>query len=260
MFEWGSIWGNPDLTMGLVTTSDPPAQPTKPAGKTLVVWNRDNWYTSSTTDPNGDQISYMFDWGDGSNSGWIGPYPSGQTGTGSHRWTELGTYPVSVKARDIWGAGSPISEPLTVVVTDNTPPFDPTITGPGQIKPKVAQTYTVNAVDEFDHDVTFDIDWGDGNGIAGLGPYQSGETVELTHTWAKKGAYKVKVMATDQFGMESNWTYLDITCPTDVPVFVEHVPAASLRDVPARVPDPAATHGILISHLFFLFLLDNLFV
>jgi len=85
-----------------------------------------------------------------------------------------------------------MSEVLTVVVTDNTPPFDPTITGPATIKPKVAQTYTFNAVDEFDHDVTFDIDWGDGNGAAGLGPYQSGESLELTHTWARKGSYIIK--------------------------------------------------------------------
>jgi hypothetical protein len=227
MFEWGSLWGNPDLTMAPVTTSDPPEQPTKPAGKTLVVWNREYSYTSSTTDPNGDDILYMFDWGDGSNSGWLGPYPSGQTGSGAHMWIELGTYLVTVKARDINGAGSPISDTLLVTVTDNTPPFDPTITGPSEIKPHIAITFNVTSVDEFDHDVTFDVDWGDGNGAAGLGPYQSGETAEMTHTWAKKGTYKIKVKATDQFGLESNWTYLEVVCPTDyrIPVnsFLQHL-------------------------------------
>jgi hypothetical protein len=112
-------------------------------------------------------------------------------------------------------------------VTDNTPPFDPTITGPAQIKPKVAQTYTISAIDEFDHDVTFDIDWGDGNGAAGLGPYQSAESVELTHTWVKKGSYNIKVKATDQFGLESNWTYLQIVCPTEyrfsMNTFLQHL-------------------------------------
>jgi hypothetical protein len=227
MLEWGSIWGNPDLTMGPVTTSDPPAQPTKPAGKTLVVWNREYSYTSSTTDPNGDQVLYLFDFGDGSNSGWLGPYPSGQTGTGSHMWTALGTYSVTVRAKDINGAGSPLSEALTITVTDNTAPFDPTITGPSEIKPGVAQTYNITAVDEFDHDVTFDIDWGDGHGAAGLGPYNSGEAVQMTHTWAKRGSYEVKVKATDQFGLESNWTYLQIVCPTEfrIPVntFLQHL-------------------------------------
>jgi len=221
------FFGDPAQTLKSPSPSDPPAQPSKPVGKTLAVWNREYSYTSSTTDPNGDQILYMFDWGDGSNSGWIGPYSSGQTGTGSHTWTELGTYSVRVKARDTWGAGSAMSEPLTVVVTDNTPPFDPTITGPSQIKPLVTYTFTFNATDEFDHDVTFDIDWGDGNGAAGLGPYQSGELVELTHTWAKKGSYGIRAMATDQFGMESNWTYLEVVCPTDyrfsLNTFLQHL-------------------------------------
>jgi len=195
--------------------SDPPAQPVRPNGKTNVVWNREYSYSSSTTDPNGDEILYRFDWGDGSNSGWLGPYPSGQVGTGSHMWTALGTYQVTVKAKDIYGATSPSSEALTVVVTDNTPPFDPTITGSSQIKPRVAQTYTFSAIDEFDHEVSFDIDWGDGNGLSGLGPYSSGELVELTHTWAKRGTYTIKAKATDQFGMESNWTYLSVVCPTE---------------------------------------------
>jgi len=159
MFEWGSLWGNPDLTMAPVTTSDPPAQPTNHWERPLSSGTVTTLTRSSTTDPNGDEILYMFDWGDGSNSGWLGPYPSGQTGTGSHMWTELGTYLVTVKARDINGAGSPISDALLVTVTDNTPPFDPTITGPSEIKPKIVIAFNVTAVDEFDHDVTFDIDW-----------------------------------------------------------------------------------------------------
>jgi hypothetical protein len=221
------FFGDPALTMKSPSPSDPPAQPSKPDGKTLVVWNRQYSYTSSTTDPNGDQIFYMFDWGDGSNSGWIGPFSSGQTGTAQHSWTELGSYSVRVKARDSWGAGSPMSESLTVVVTDNTPPFDPTVDGPAQIKPRVAQTYTIAAVDEFDHRVFFDIDWGDGNGAAGLGPYDSGQAVEMTHTWTKKGTYKIKVLASDEFGMESNWTYFELVCPTEyrfpVNTFLQHL-------------------------------------
>jgi hypothetical protein len=227
MFEWGSIWGNPDLTMGSVTTSDPPAQPTKPTGKTLVVWNKDYSYSSTTTDPNGDQIYYLFNWGDDSNSGWLGPYPSGQMGSGTHAWTQLGTYDVTVIARDINGAGSPISETLVVTVTDNTPPFDPTIEGSSQIKPNIEYTYTFTAIDEFDHDVEFDIDWGDGHGLSGVGPYHSGEAVEFTHTWAKKGTFTIKARATDVYGLESNWTYHEIVCPTNyqfsLNVFLQHL-------------------------------------
>jgi hypothetical protein len=195
--------------------SDPPAQPSKPVGKTLVVWNREYSYTSSSIDPNGDDILYLFYWGDGGTSEWLGPYPSGNTATGMHMWSAIGVYNITVKAKDINGATSDLSEPLVITVTDNTPPFDPTISGPAEIKPRVENTYTVSAVDEFDHDVEFDIDWGDGHGASGVGPYQSGEEVEFTHTWAKRGTYEIRVRATDQFGLESNWTYLQIVCPTE---------------------------------------------
>jgi hypothetical protein len=90
--------------LSLKITSNPPAQPTKPVGPTLGIWNIEYTYTSSTTEPDNEQIYYQFNWGDGSNSGWLGPYNSGQSGSGSHIWTELGTYNVTVKAKDTWGA------------------------------------------------------------------------------------------------------------------------------------------------------------
>jgi hypothetical protein len=120
-----------------------------------------------------------------------------------------------------------VSEGLTVTVTDNTPPFDPTIDGPGSIKPKTTYTFTINAIDEFDHKIIYDLDWGDGHGVAGLGPYLSGEAVELEHSWAKKGSYTIRVKATDEFGMESNWTTFAVTCPTEyqftLNMFLQHL-------------------------------------
>jgi hypothetical protein len=213
--QYGEYPEGTGSSVSLWVGSNPPSQPTKPVGPTLAVWHREYTYSSMATEPDDEQIFYQFNWGDGNSSGWVGPYNSGQTGSASHAWTELGTYNITVRARDINGAGSPLSEALTVVVTDNTPPFDPTITGPSEIKPKTAITFNVSSIDEFDHDVSFDIDWGDGNGVSGLGPYLSGEIVQLTHTWAKRGTYKIKVKATDQFGMESNWTYLEVVCPTE---------------------------------------------
>jgi len=208
------FFGDPAQTMKSPSPSDPPAQPTKPVGKTLAVWNIEYSYTSSTTDPNGDQIFYLFDWGDGSNSGWIGPYSSGQTGTGTHIWTELGTYNVTVKARDTWGAGSILSDPLTVVITDNTPPNTPTITGESHIKPRVSYTYTLNGTDDQEQDLRYDIDWGDGNGGTGIGPHHSGEAFTMAHTWKTKGNYTIKTRTTDTAGAKSEWATLQVVAPT----------------------------------------------
>lgn len=60
-------------------------------------------YNVTTTDPDGDEVSYYIDWGDGTNSGWVGPYPSGDIVTKSHTWTKKGTYTIKAKAKDIYG-------------------------------------------------------------------------------------------------------------------------------------------------------------
>jgi len=57
-------------------------------------------YTVVSTDPDGDEVSYFADWDDDSNSGWVGPYPSGMPVTLSHAWTQPGSYSVKVKAKD----------------------------------------------------------------------------------------------------------------------------------------------------------------
>ncbi len=49
-------------------------------------------------DSNGEPIFYKFDWDDGTDSGWIGPYNSGQTINASHIWNSKGNYAVKVNA------------------------------------------------------------------------------------------------------------------------------------------------------------------
>jgi hypothetical protein len=66
------------------------------------------------TDPDGDQLYYIFDWGDNTNSGWKGPYNSGQTASESHSWRSLGDFSVKVKTRDTDGVESVWSDPLSV--------------------------------------------------------------------------------------------------------------------------------------------------
>jgi hypothetical protein len=63
-------------------------------------------YTFVTTDPEGDNVYYYVDWGDGTYSGWLGPSASGEEITQSHTWSEEGTYTIRCKAKDINGAES----------------------------------------------------------------------------------------------------------------------------------------------------------
>jgi hypothetical protein len=209
------LFGDPAQTIRTPHPSQSPLKPATPNGPNSGIWNAEYSYTSSSTDPENEQIYYLFNWDDGSNSGWLGPYASGQTVTGSHIWTVLGTYSVTVKARDIWGAGSPLSDPITVVITDNTPPDTPTITGPTNIKPHVAIIYTLSGTDDQNQDLTYYIDWGDGNAATGIGPHHSGETFTLSHTWNIKGTYTIKTRTTDTAGAQSEWATIDVVAPTD---------------------------------------------
>ncbi len=94
--------------------NEPPNQPTKPSGKTNGETGTSYSYSSSTTDPEGNQIYYMFDWDDGTNSGWIGPFDPGQPASESHIWNAQGSYQIKVKAKDEYNAESDWSDPLPV--------------------------------------------------------------------------------------------------------------------------------------------------
>jgi len=79
-----------------------PDKPNKPSGKTDGAAGNTYRYSTSTTDPDGDNVYYWFDWGDGTNSGWKGPYESGDTCTAGHYW-EYGNYKIRVRAKDDYG-------------------------------------------------------------------------------------------------------------------------------------------------------------
>ena len=63
-------------------------------------------YTVTTNDPDGDYVYFFIDWGDGTDSGWIGPYASGKKAEISHVWRFEDSYIVKVKAKDTYGAES----------------------------------------------------------------------------------------------------------------------------------------------------------
>lgn len=93
-----------------VGSSYPPAIPTLdgPNGGCL---NTEYTFTAQTTDPEGDNIYYLFDWGDGSKSEWIGPVNSGVAVSESHAWANNGFYNVTVRAKDENGSMSRWCDP-----------------------------------------------------------------------------------------------------------------------------------------------------
>jgi penicillin V acylase-like amidase (Ntn superfamily) len=99
--------------------NQPPDKPEPPTGETSgLPGDKIDYSASKTTDPNDDLIMYLFDWGDGSDSGWIMPSIFGSI-KATHNWTEKGNYEVKVKARDMFGSDSEWSDPLLVSMSKN---------------------------------------------------------------------------------------------------------------------------------------------
>lgn len=99
----------------------PPNQPSKPTGNLSGTAGEEYTYSSSTDDPEQRNISYWFDWGDGTNSGWIGPYQSGTICEASHIWSHEGSYSIVVKAKDEYDEESAWSDPLSIAMPKNNP-------------------------------------------------------------------------------------------------------------------------------------------
>lgn len=106
-----NLFGDPSVALRI---NNAPATPATPAGEEQGEIKNTYTYTTSTTDMEGDDIYYQWDWGDGITSDWLGPYHSGGEANTSHTWADRGVYEVKVRARDAQGDVSEWSEPLPV--------------------------------------------------------------------------------------------------------------------------------------------------
>ena len=73
------------------------------------------------SDPEGNNIAYLFEWGDPTAAGWSLYHPSGETVLFTHVYEGSGVYYVKAKARDAKGLESGWSDSLAVYV--GPPPF-----------------------------------------------------------------------------------------------------------------------------------------
>ncbi len=85
-------------------------------GKPGIKYN----FRTQLIDPDGDSIFCMWDWGDDSYSAWLGPFESDKFISSAHTWSK-GSYELRVKAKDVHGAESNWSDPLTLVIENELP-------------------------------------------------------------------------------------------------------------------------------------------
>lgn len=197
---------------GLNAGNSPPTKPIMTGPNEGFVGQLYN-FTVFSTDPDNDDIYYYVDWDDGTNSGWVGPFPSGETLVIGHTWSTTGIYQIKAKAKDGTQAESQWSAPHLFAVYQNNAPLAPEINGPSSGKPGVELCYTFVSIDIEGDDVYYYVDWGDGSTPEWYGPYASGEEATICHTYTKKGDYIIRAKAKDVYGLESAWSTFDVTIP-----------------------------------------------
>ncbi|UCF49973.1 MAG: hypothetical protein JSU91_00395 [Thermoplasmatales archaeon] len=93
--------------------NEPPYKSEIPDGPTTGVPEIYYLYKCNrTSDPDGDRVMYLFDWGDESDSGWI--YTASNIVEAEHKWNDTGKYQVRFKSMDIYGRESEWSDSLLV--------------------------------------------------------------------------------------------------------------------------------------------------
>jgi len=106
-----------NLNIHVAIVNNDPATPTAPSGPTSGLVNFPYNFTAMTTDIKNSPLSYMFDWGDGTTSEWLGPFNSGVSATANHSWIHSGTFAVKVKAQDNEGHESSWSSAHTIAIS-----------------------------------------------------------------------------------------------------------------------------------------------
>jgi outer membrane protein assembly factor BamB len=192
----------------------PPVTPVRPAGLDTVKVDVAATYRSWTTDPNGDQIRYVFDWGEVTDAAidTTGYFASGDTASGSHAWAAIGAYALRVKAQDENGNWSvDWSDTHMVYVTTeggaNTPPDAPaTPQGPDSGWVNQWMAFSTSTQDPNGDSVQIKF-YFDDNMASNWSTYVAGgTTVSDSIQYQYRGTKSVHAVARDVHGDTSDWS------------------------------------------------------
>jgi len=99
--------------------------------------------------------------------------------------------------------------------TNNNPPKAPAISGVEKGTTGVEYSYMFLSTDPDGDSLYYYIEWGDSSDEEKIGPVESGETINVSHTWGIDGGYIIKAKAIDSYGVSSKWSYFEVVMPRE---------------------------------------------
>jgi hypothetical protein len=113
--------GDDDIYFDPVGVANNPPNAPEIEGQTSGKTGTSYVYEFTSSDPDGDQVSYYIKWGDGHTTDWTSYQSSGTSYSESHTWDAEGEYTIEAKTRDIYGSESDWGDPLIILVEDEPP-------------------------------------------------------------------------------------------------------------------------------------------
>jgi outer membrane protein assembly factor BamB len=101
---------------------------------------------------------------------------------------------------------------------DPDAPTAPNINGPASGKADTSYDYNFESTSPLGRNVYYYINWGDNTVNDWFGPYASGETITVSHTWSSKGTYTISARAKDTDNLWGPWGTLSVTMPLDLQI------------------------------------------
>ena len=163
---------------------------------------------SHSSDPDGDAVSYAWDFGDGASA----------TGAiASHKYADNGTYTATLTVTDSHGAGTSASVQVTIANVD--PSLGPISRVPdGPISAGTVVTLSASFTDPgADANWQYRVDWGDGTPISSGFMSSTGVRISPSHTYAAIGTFVVTVSVSDKDGARGTST-LQVTIINRAPI------------------------------------------
>ena len=219
--------------------NSPPTTPSVPAGETSGLSGTYSSYITKASDPDGNQLKYTFDWGDGTASTTC-LVNQGVTVKVFHKWAVSSgatkTFNVKARAADMYGSASGWSNPLSVAVINsitqdqvyvNNAPATPSIpSGSTSGSSGTSYRYYTKGSDPDGDSVMYKFDWGDGV-TSTTSLVASGASASASHAWTvasgETDTFSVRAMSIDKSGMASGWSS-PVSVTINGPVIINNPP------------------------------------